>query len=78
MEKTQKYQDRMVRELCKIWQVKVNVVHVVVGVLGIKPKVLGKHLDELGTTVRVHLLRTAKLSVFLLTPHLNLTHFLHR
>ncbi len=37
---------------CKIWQVKVKVVPVVVGGLGTILKALGKHLDEIGTNVR--------------------------
>ena len=45
MDKIQKYQD-LVRELRKIWQVKVKVVPMVVGALGIIPKTLGKHLAE--------------------------------
>ena len=60
MEKIEKYQD-LARELRKIWQVKVKVVPVVVGALGTIPKALGKHLDEIGTNVRVDLLQKAAL-----------------
>ncbi len=59
-EKIQKYQD-LARELCKIWQVKVKVVPVVVGALGTIPKALEKHLEEIGTNVRVDLLQKAVL-----------------
>ncbi len=59
-EKIQKYQD-LARELRKIWQVKVKVVPVVVGALGNIPKALGKHLEEIGTNVRVDLLQKAAL-----------------
>ncbi len=45
-----------VRGHCKIWQVKMKVVHVVVGVLGTIPKALGKHFEQLGTTRRMDLL----------------------
>ena len=51
-EKVQKYQD-LARELHKLWQVKVKVVHVVVGELGKIPKALEKHLNDIGTSVRV-------------------------
>ena len=60
MEKIEKYQD-LARELHKIWQVKVKVVPVVIGALGTIPKALGKHLDEIGTNVRVDLLQKAAL-----------------
>ena len=59
-EKVQKYQD-LARELRKLWQVKVNVVPVVVGALGTIPKALEKHLKEIGTSVRVELLQKAAL-----------------
>ena len=59
-EKVQKYQD-LARELRKLWQVKVNVVRVVVGALGTIPKELEKHLKEIGTSVRVELLQKAAL-----------------
>ena len=55
-EMVQKYQD-LVRELSKLWQVKVKViVPVVVGALGTE-----KHLKEIGTSVRVELLQKAAL-----------------
>ena len=60
MDKVQKNHD-LVRELRKIWQVKVKVVPVVVGALGTIPKTLGKHLDEIGTDVRIDLLQKATL-----------------
>ena len=41
----EKNQD-LARKLCKIWQVKVRVVPVVVGALGTIPKALEKHLDQ--------------------------------
>ena len=44
-----------------IWQVEVNVAPVVVGALGTIPKALGKHLDEIGTNVRIDLLQKAAL-----------------
>ena len=56
-EKVQKYQD-LARELCKLWQVKLKVVPVVVGTI---PKALEKHLMEIGTSVRVELLQKAAL-----------------
>ena len=59
-EKVQKYQD-LARELRKLWQVKVKVVHVVVGALGTIPKALGKHLKEIWTSVRVNVLQKAAL-----------------
>ena len=59
-EKVQKYQD-LVRELRKLWQVKVKVVPVVVGALGTIPKALEKHLKEIGTSVRVDLLQKVAL-----------------
>ena len=59
-EKVQKYQD-LSRELRKLWQVKVMVVPVVVGALDTIPKVLEKHLKEIGTSVRVELLQKATL-----------------
>ena len=40
-EKVQKYQD-LARELRKLWQVKVKVVHVVVGALGYNPEGVGE------------------------------------
>ena len=49
------------RELRKLWQVKVKVVPVVVGVLGTIPRALEKHLKEIGTSVRVELLQKAAL-----------------
>ncbi len=56
-EKIKKYQD-MASELRKIWQVEVKVV---VGSLGSIFKAPGKHLDEIGTNVRVDLLQKAAL-----------------
>ncbi len=50
-----------IESLAKIWQVKVKVVPVVVGALGTISKSLGKHLDEIGTNVRVELLQKAAL-----------------
>ena len=46
-----------------MWQVKVkvNVPHVVVGALGTIPKAMEKHLKEIGTSVRVELLKKAAL-----------------
>ena len=61
-EKVQKYQD-LARELRKLWQVKVKVVPVVVGVLGTIPKALEKQLKEIETSVRVELLQKAALLV---------------
>ena len=59
--KIKKYQD-LARELHKIWQVKVKVGPVVVGANGTILKALGKHLDEIGTNVRVdHLQKVAYL-----------------
>ena len=59
--KVKKYQD-LAWELHKIWQVKVIVVPVVVGANGTILKALGKHLDEIGTNVRVdHLQKVAYL-----------------
>ena len=40
---------------------KVKIVPVVIGVLGTIPKALGKHLDEIGTNVRIDLLQKATL-----------------
>ena len=60
MDKMKKYQD-LARELRKIWQVKVKVVPVMVGALCTIPKALGKHLDEIGTNVRIDLLQKAAL-----------------
>ena len=40
MEKIQKYQN-LAKEHCKVWQVKVKVVPVAAGALGITPKALG-------------------------------------
>ena len=59
--KVKKYQD-LAWELHKIWQVKVKVVPVVVGANGTILKALRKHLDEIGTNVRVdHLQKVAYL-----------------
>ncbi len=59
-ETIQKYQ-YLARELRKIWQVKVKVVPVVVGAFDTIPKALGKHLEEIGTHVRVDLLQKVAL-----------------
>ena len=45
-EKTNKYLD-LVRELKKLWNIKVTVIPIVVGTLGIIPKGLEKRLGEL-------------------------------
>ena len=59
-EKVQKYQD-LVRELRKLWQVKVKVVPVVVGTLGTIPKALEKHLKEIGLLQEAALPGTARI-----------------
>ena len=58
MDKIQQYQD-LAKELHKTWQVKVKVIHMVVGALGTILKALGKHLYEIGTNVRIDLLQKA-------------------
>ena len=55
-EKIQKYQD-LARELWKLWKVGVKVVPVVVEALGTLPQALEKHLEVIGSKVKVELLQ---------------------
>ena len=49
-DKIEKYQD-LGRELQKIWNVKVNIIPLVVGSLGAIPKQFGNRLKQIGITV---------------------------
>ena len=49
-DKIEKYQD-LGRELQKIWNVKVNIIPLVVGALGAIPKQFGNRLKQIGITV---------------------------
>ena len=49
-DKTEKYQD-LGRELQKIWNVKVKIIPLVVGSLGVIPKQFGNRLKQIGITV---------------------------
>ena len=55
-EKVEKYQD-LRREVARLWNVKANVVPIVVGALGVVTPNLSKHLDAIGVTTRIELLR---------------------
>ena len=59
-EKMEKYQD-LRRDLAKLWSIKTSVIPVVVGALGTVTNNLGKHLNTIGVTTTVELLRKAAL-----------------
>ena len=61
-EKTQEYQD-IRREVARpsLWNMKTNVVPVVVGSLGIVTKSLAKHLGKIGIPTKIELLQKAAL-----------------
>ena len=47
IEKIEKYQD-LVRELKKLWEMKIVVIPIVIGALGTTPKTLPKRLNDIG------------------------------
>ena len=51
-EKIEKYQD-LRRELQKIWNVRVKIIPLVVGSLGVIPKQFGNRLKEIGVTAEI-------------------------
>ena len=59
-EKVEKYQD-LRREVARLWNVKANVVPIVVGALGTVTPNLSKHLDAIGVSTRIELLQKAVL-----------------
>ena len=59
-EKVEKYQE-LQREVARLWNVKANVVPIVVGALGAVTPGLSKHLDAIGVTTRIELLQKAAL-----------------
>ena len=59
-EKVEKYQD-LRREVARLWNIRANVVPIVVGALGAVTPNLSKHLDAIGVTTRIELLQKAAL-----------------
>ena len=59
-EKVEKYQD-LRREVARLWNVKAEVLPIVVGALGAVTPNLSKHLDAIGVTTRIELLQKAAL-----------------
>ena len=52
MEKIEKYQD-LVRELKRLWDMKVVVIPIVLGALGTTPKTLQKRMKDIGIETRI-------------------------
>ena len=58
MEKIEKYQD-LVRELNKLWDMKVVVIPIVLGALGKTPKTLQKRMTDIGIETKIGELQKA-------------------